>query len=42
MNLNFINKEFERLHTLESAIEYQFEPKSKVTNCGKRNIYYED
>ncbi len=42
MNLNFINKEFERLHTIESAIEYQFEPKSKVTNCGKRNIYYED
>ena len=42
MNLNFINKEFERLHTLESAIEYQFEPKSKVTNYGKRNIYYED
>ncbi len=42
MNLNFTNKEFERLHTLESAIEYQFEPKSKVTNCGKRNIYYED
>ena len=42
MNLNFINKEFERLHTIESIIEYQFEPKSKVTNYGKRNIYYED
>ena len=41
MNLNFINQEFQRLATVESAIDYEFEPKSKIKN-GKRNIYYED
>ena len=38
MNLNFINQEFQRLATVESAIDYEFEPKSKIKN-GKRNIY---
>ena len=41
MNLNFINQEFERLATIEGAIDYEFEPKSKL-KYGKRNIYYED
>lgn len=41
MNLNFINKEFDRLNTLQECIDYQFEPKSKNIG-GKRNIYYED
>jgi len=41
MNLNFINQEFERLATIEGAIDFEFEPKSKL-KYGKRNIYYED
>lgn len=41
MNINFIGKEFERLHRLEDFINYEYEPKSNI-KYGKRNIYYED
>ena len=41
MNLNFIGKEFDRLHHLEDFINYEYEPKSNK-KVGKRNIYYDD
>lgn len=41
MNLNFIDKEFKRLETVEGFIDYEFEPKCQ-TKQGKRNIYYDD
>jgi hypothetical protein len=41
MNLNLINKEFNRLSRIDDYITFEFEPKSNL-KIGKRNIYYLD
>ena len=41
MNLNLINKEFERLEKIENYLNYQFEPRYNLKN-GKRHIYFKD